>query len=88
MSTPKGFNRLDRPELHDGGDKVAKFKQATDGLIRYREAFFAAQQAGVPLEGFPHPDEVPPDFDAAAAVEALGQARAKLRGVPPTDLRA
>jgi hypothetical protein len=85
------FNRIDRPEDRTKGDRFARFKATTDAIIRYREAYFAAQQAGAGLAGLPHPDG--DEYDAEDALAKL-QTRSlppwptpdPLRAVPPIDI--
>lgn len=93
MSKPGDFDRIDRPD--DGGkgkpDRFAQFQTTTSALLRYREEYHVAAQAGVPLGDLPHPDQVGP-AEVEGALAALGGLRdrslgGRLRAVPTAEIR-
>lgn len=87
------FNRVDdRPEDRTRPtepDRFERFKAETSAWVQYREAYYQAQQSGVPLVDLPHPENI----TAAEAAEAMERLRgmtagvAKLRTVPPIDVQ-
>lgn len=91
MSAGK-FNRLDRPEDRTKRDRFEQYKADTSAWIRYREAYHAAAQAGVPLAELPHPDAVgtnEAEVEGALALLAALRDRSvegRLKGVPGPDI--
>jgi hypothetical protein len=91
MSTPKDFSRLDgRPGRKNPGgpDRFEQFQAKTGANIRYREAYNAAQQAGLSVAGLPHPDRATDDEAERGLAALAGQgAPTKVQAVPGVDVR-